>query len=55
MSEDFPTTCEDLAGFWDMVSIQISSVHEEFEKINKLKATGWKKEVSKFTNLAVNI
>uniref|UniRef100_A0A1B6E5F0 Disks large-associated protein 1 n=1 Tax=Clastoptera arizonana TaxID=38151 RepID=A0A1B6E5F0_9HEMI len=43
-SEDFPTTCEDLAGFWDMVSIQINSVHEEFDKINKLKASGWTKD-----------
>lgn len=49
-SEDFPTTCEDLAGFWDMVSIQVSNVHEEFEKIDVLRASGWKEQPSTDTN-----
>jgi len=41
MTEDFPTTCEDLAGFWDMVSIQVNSVHEEFKQIDVLRKAGW--------------
>ncbi|XP_054290565.1 uncharacterized protein LOC129005631 isoform X2 [Macrosteles quadrilineatus] len=41
MSEDFPTTCEDLAGFWDMVCIQVNSVHEEFNQIDILRKAGW--------------
>uniref|UniRef100_A0A1B6FIF2 Uncharacterized protein n=1 Tax=Cuerna arida TaxID=1464854 RepID=A0A1B6FIF2_9HEMI len=40
-TEDFPTTCEDLAGFWDMVSIQVASVHEEFKEIDILRKAGW--------------
>uniref|UniRef100_A0A1B6MCT3 Disks large-associated protein 1 n=2 Tax=Graphocephala atropunctata TaxID=36148 RepID=A0A1B6MCT3_9HEMI len=40
-SEDFPTTCEDLAGFWDMVSIQVASVHEEFKELDILRKAGW--------------
>lgn len=46
-TEDFPTTCEDLAGFWDMVSIQVNNVHDEFDKIDALRASGWKEQVSK--------
>lgn len=43
-TEDFPTTCEDLAGFWDMVSIQVSNVHDEFDRIYALRAAGWKEQ-----------
>lgn len=49
-TEDFPTTCEDLAGFWDMVSIQVSNVHDEFDKIDALRASGWKEQPPADTN-----
>ncbi|XP_064082954.1 guanylate kinase-associated protein mars-like [Macrobrachium nipponense] len=33
---------EDLAGFWDMVSIQVDNVHQLFKEVSVLKANGWK-------------
>ncbi|RZF46913.1 hypothetical protein LSTR_LSTR008041 [Laodelphax striatellus] len=41
-NDNFKTTDEDLAGFWDMVRIQVDSMHDEFDSISKLKANGWK-------------
>lgn len=46
LTENFPTTCEDLAGFWDMVTIQINNVHAEFEQLDKLRKAGWPEQVS---------
>lgn len=40
--EEFPTTSEDLAGFWDMVSIQVDDIKNSLQEIAKLKANGWK-------------
>ncbi|KAK9503488.1 hypothetical protein O3M35_010033 [Rhynocoris fuscipes] len=40
--EDFPTTNEDLAGFWDMVMIQITEVFTQFEQIEKMRKNDWK-------------
>lgn len=39
--ESFPTTNEDLAGFWDMVMLQVVQVNDLFEHINKLKHSQW--------------
>ncbi|PSN49258.1 hypothetical protein C0J52_08199 [Blattella germanica] len=39
--EPFPTTCEDLAGFWDMVMLQVEHVNSLFEEITKLRAANW--------------
>ncbi|BES97426.1 Guanylate-kinase-associated protein (GKAP) protein [Nesidiocoris tenuis] len=41
-SDDFPTTCEDLAGFWDMVMIQVEDVRAQFKAIEALKKNNWK-------------
>uniref|UniRef100_A0A146LME6 Disks large-associated protein 1 n=2 Tax=Lygus hesperus TaxID=30085 RepID=A0A146LME6_LYGHE len=46
-SDDFPTTNEDLAGFWDMVMIQVEDVISECNKIKKLKNNNWKQEDDK--------
>ncbi|XP_064122463.1 disks large-associated protein 4-like [Macrobrachium nipponense] len=35
----------DLAGFWDMVSIQVGNVYQLFEEIGDLKSHGWKHEL----------
>lgn len=40
--EEFPTTCEDLAGFWDMVSIQVEDINKSLQEIVLLRASGWK-------------
>ncbi|KAK0091859.1 hypothetical protein PV326_002599 [Microctonus aethiopoides] len=39
--EEFPTTNEDLAGFWDMVMLQVVQVNNLFEHINRLKNSQW--------------
>ncbi|KAG0727108.1 Disks large-associated protein 4 [Chionoecetes opilio] len=39
--EEFPTTCEDLAGFWDMVSIQVEDIRQSLEEIENLRANNW--------------
>lgn len=39
--EPFPTTSEDLAGFWDMVMLQVEHVNRLFEEITALRAANW--------------
>lgn len=39
--EEFPTTNQDLAGFWDMVMLQVVQVNNLFEHIDKLRQSQW--------------
>lgn len=39
--EEFPTTNEDLAGFWDMVMLQVVQVNELFDQIENLRKSQW--------------
>lgn len=39
--EAFPTTNEDLQGFWDMVMLQVDQVDMLFKEIKALKANNW--------------
>ncbi|XP_050454813.1 uncharacterized protein LOC126853263 [Cataglyphis hispanica] len=43
--EEFPTTNEDLAGFWDMVMLQVVQVNELFDQIEKLRTSQWQEVV----------
>ncbi|XP_068980620.1 uncharacterized protein [Bombus flavifrons] len=43
--EEFPTTNEDLAGFWDMVMLQVVQVNELFDQIEKLRNSQWQETV----------
>ena len=43
--EEFPTTNEDLAGFWDMVMLQVVQVNELFDQIEKLRKSQWQEIV----------
>lgn len=45
LDEPFPTTVEDLQGFWDMVCLQVKNVDALYEHIAQLKANNWQ-EVS---------
>ncbi|XP_064078531.1 disks large-associated protein 4-like [Macrobrachium nipponense] len=45
----------DLAGFWDMVSIQVDNVHELFKEVSVLKTNGWKQEQTAQTTNNVTI
>ncbi|XP_064108094.1 uncharacterized protein LOC135216640 [Macrobrachium nipponense] len=44
----------DLAGFWDMVSIQVDNVHHLFKEVNILKTNGWKEDLNTHTTNNVN-
>merc|ERR1719379_2822519 len=39
--DPFVPTCHDLAGFWDMVSIQVDQIHDRFSKLVELRKAGW--------------
>ncbi|XP_057328687.1 uncharacterized protein LOC130669686 isoform X1 [Microplitis mediator] len=39
--EVFPTTDEDLAGFWDMVMLQVVQVNDIFDHLEKLRNSQW--------------
>ncbi|XP_063835598.1 uncharacterized protein LOC135084790 [Ostrinia nubilalis] len=41
LDEPFPTTLEDLQGFWDMVCLQVRNVDALYEHIAQLKANNW--------------
>lgn len=41
VEDSFPTTGSDLAGFWDMVMLQVDNVHALFEELNVLRANNW--------------
>lgn len=43
--DPFVPTSQDLAGFWDMVHIQVVQVHGKFEGLQKLRSNGWKTKV----------
>jgi len=39
--DPFVPTCHDLAGFWDMVSIQVDQIHQRFQGLVDLRKAGW--------------
>uniref|UniRef100_A0A1I8Q4D9 Guanylate-kinase-associated protein n=1 Tax=Stomoxys calcitrans TaxID=35570 RepID=A0A1I8Q4D9_STOCA len=41
--DQFPTTVDDLQGFWDMVYLQVDHIDSIFKGIEQLKANEWKK------------
>jgi len=41
--DPFVPTSEDLAGFWDMVYIQVEHIHTLFAELRELQSNGWKK------------
>jgi len=49
--EEFPTTNQDLAGFWDMVMLQVVQVNELFDQIDKLRKSQWQEVRLKSTFL----
>ncbi|KAH8283375.1 hypothetical protein KR054_002031 [Drosophila jambulina] len=40
--DEFPTTADDLQGFWDMVYLQVVHLDSVFADIEQLKANNWK-------------
>ncbi|XP_067629310.1 uncharacterized protein vlc isoform X2 [Eurosta solidaginis] len=43
--DKFPTTNDDLQGFWDMVYLQVDHINSIFDEIDELKSNNWKKSV----------
>ncbi|KAH8320311.1 hypothetical protein KR074_003080 [Drosophila pseudoananassae] len=43
--DEFPTTVDDLQGFWDMVYLQVTHVDNIFADIEQLKANDWKRTI----------
>merc|ERR1712213_262035 len=41
--DPFVPTSEDLAGFWDMVYIQVEHIHSLFAELSTLRQNGWKR------------
>lgn len=52
--EAFPTTNQDLQGFWDMVMLQVDQVDRLFDEISRLKANNWKEDTPKKIELKSN-
>lgn len=44
VTEAFPTTNEDLEGFWDMVMLQVNQVDQLFRNLDILKSNNWEEE-----------
>lgn len=40
-NEKFPTTIEDLLGFWDMVNLQIEHIDSLFQELDLIKSNNW--------------
>lgn len=40
--EKYPTTFEDLQGFWDMVLLQVDHVDSLFKEVDSYRANNWK-------------
>ncbi|XP_061386527.1 uncharacterized protein LOC133321456 [Musca vetustissima] len=47
--DQFPTTVDDLQGFWDMVYLQVDHIDSIFKEIEILKANDWKKPANLLT------
>ena len=45
--DPFVPTCGDLAGFWDMVHIQVEQIHRRFDALIDLKKADWIVKVKK--------
>ncbi len=41
--DPFVPTSEDLAGFWDMVYIQVEHIHSLFAELQTIRKNGWKR------------
>jgi hypothetical protein len=51
MEGEFVTRDEDLAGFWDMVFLQIEDIQSMFKRLNELRSNQWKIEAKQGSGL----
>lgn len=45
------TTCQDLAGFWDMVFLQVEEIKEGFSQLDVARSAGWPEPEDKTTQI----
>jgi hypothetical protein len=50
MEDPFVPTSEDLAGFWDMVYLQVQHVNSLFADLYELRRNNWTPKVSNHSN-----
>ncbi|CAM1296135.1 DLGAP1 (predicted) [Pycnogonum litorale] len=48
--EQFSTNSSDLEGFWDMVMLQVTDIHDTFRQIDKMRKNSWKEDAPSATN-----
>ena len=53
--DPFVPTCQDLAGFWDMVHIQVEQIHKRFDDLIELKKMNWVVKVRFFPPSTVQL
>lgn len=53
--EKFPTTSEDLEGFWDMLLLQVDHVNSIFAEIEELKKNNWQVSCSSFISASEHV
>lgn len=46
------TRDEDLAGFWDMVYLQVEDINKMFEKLSELRKNNWVSEIKPIVKTA---
>lgn len=52
--DPFVPTSEDLAGFWDMVYIQVEHIHSLFAELSTIRQNGWRKPQAPKANGTAN-
>ncbi|XP_073848682.1 disks large-associated protein 2 isoform X2 [Musca autumnalis] len=53
--DQFPTTVDDLQGFWDMVYLQVDHIDAIFKEVEILKANDWKKPANLQSSNSSNV
>ena len=53
--DPFVPTSEDLAGFWDMVYIQVEHIHSLFAELSTLRQNGWKRPEVRYLFLSFDM
>lgn len=51
----FYTTASDLAGFWDLVKLQIEDINNTFKEIELMRNNNWKETISQKVHHCFNI
>ena len=53
--DPFVPTSEDLAGFWDMVYIQVEHIHSLFAELRTIRQNGWRRPQQVLKRLVISL